>query len=180
MADAFLLKEDGGYLLQEDGTSKILLEYDIDAHLEGVGTLTALLAIEQALASDLSGAGSVTAALEVTKVLTAAFQGLGAVTAQLTTEKLLATALAGVGSLTAALTHYRLEQEGFRGYEDDADEGANTPIAAQDINFEWDAGTSFLARFIVDNLGDAQTLPFTIVGRKKGSGDPWVKVIPRA
>jgi hypothetical protein len=63
---------------------------------------------------------------------------------------------------------YTIQQEGFRFYDDDADEGSNTPLANQDIDITIAPETPFLLRVLGNATGDRPTEQATLQYRKVG------------
>jgi hypothetical protein len=66
---------------------------------------------------------------------------------------------------------FSIEQEGFRFYQDDADEGSNTPLADQDVDITIATATPFLLRVLGNATGDRPTEQATLQYRKVGDPD---------
>lgn len=67
-----------------------------------------------------------------------------------------------------------LEQEGFRGRNDDGSESGASWIAAQDSNFSMPKNTNFRVRFLINTSGGASAKQYQLEYR--ASGGAWIKV----
>jgi hypothetical protein len=80
-----------------------------------------------------------------------------------------------VGSLQVA-GGATIDQSAYQFLEDDAAEGANTPLAAENTPITIEPGVPFRLRLQLNATGDPTAKNFQLEYRPAGSSDPWTKV----
>lgn len=123
------------------------------------------------LASETNGSSNWTAAIgklvvSATTSITPSWTSSGAATAN-------------VHVLSFKALAATLEQEGFRGYNDDAAESSMTAIAAQDTAFNVPLSTNFILRQLINTIGDAPSQQYRL-DYKKSTDSTYVPVLTAA